>query len=46
MMGFIDHLTTQLVTTSNYNSLIGLHTLKLTATAAYMKPSISSLVVT
>jgi hypothetical protein len=39
--GFIDHLYTQLVTTSNYNSL----TLKITVTAAYIKSSMSSLVV-
>jgi hypothetical protein len=31
---FIDHLYVQLVTTSNCNSLIGLHTLKITETAA------------
>jgi hypothetical protein len=44
-VGFIDYLYTQLVTTSNYNSLPGLQTLKITATAANIKSSLSSLVV-
>jgi hypothetical protein len=35
----------KMVTTSNYNSLTGLHTLKITVTAADIKSSISSLVV-
>jgi hypothetical protein len=42
---FIDHLFTQLITTSNYNSLTGLHTLKITVTAADVKSYMSSLVI-
>jgi hypothetical protein len=42
---FIDHLCTRFVTTSNFNSLTGLHTLKITVTAAHMKASMSSLFV-
>jgi hypothetical protein len=38
-------LITQLVTTSNYNSLNGLHILKITVTEAHIKSSTSSLVV-
>jgi hypothetical protein len=30
VIGFTEHLYTKLVTTSNYNSLIGLHTLQIT----------------
>jgi hypothetical protein len=41
---FIDHLYTPLVTTSNYNSLTGLHTLKIPVTAAHIKYFMSSLV--
>jgi hypothetical protein len=36
MTRFIDHLYTQLITASNYNSLTGLHTLKITVTAAHI----------
>jgi hypothetical protein len=36
MTQFIDHLYTQLVTTSNSNSLTDLHTLKITVTAKYI----------
>jgi hypothetical protein len=43
VIGFIDHL--QIVTTNDYNSLAGLRILKITATAAYIKSSMSSLVV-
>jgi hypothetical protein len=32
---FIEHVFTQLVSTSNYNSLAGLHNLKITVTAAH-----------
>jgi hypothetical protein len=38
MNGFIDHL--QMITTSNCNSLTGLHTLKITVTAAHLKFSV------
>jgi hypothetical protein len=41
IIGFIEHL--YLITTSDYNSLNGLHTLKITLTAAHIK-SMSSLV--
>jgi hypothetical protein len=34
---FIYRLYTELVITSNYNSLIGLHTLKITVTTAHVK---------
>jgi hypothetical protein len=44
-IGIAAYLQAQLVTSSNYNSLIGLHTLKFTATAAYTTSSMSSLVV-
>jgi hypothetical protein len=37
---FIEHLYTQLVTISIYNSLTGLHTLKITVTAAHTKSSV------
>jgi hypothetical protein len=40
VIGFIEHLYTQLVTTSKYNSLTGLHTLKITVTAAHIKSSV------
>jgi hypothetical protein len=40
---YTNHL--QIVTTSNYNSLTGLHPLKITLTAAHIKFSMSSLVV-
>jgi hypothetical protein len=36
---------TQLVTTSNYNSLTGLRTIKVTVTAAYITSPMSSLVI-
>jgi hypothetical protein len=39
-IGFIDHLYTQLVTTSNYNAIANLHTLQITRTHA--KPSQSA----
>jgi hypothetical protein len=42
---WFDLLTTQLITTSNYNSLTGLHTLQIPVTAAHKKSSMSSLVV-
>jgi hypothetical protein len=45
MIRFIDHLNTQLVTTGNYNSLTGLHTLKITVRAALIKSCMSLLVV-
>jgi hypothetical protein len=35
VIGFIDNLYTQLVTTSKYNSLTGLHTLKIAVTEAH-----------
>jgi hypothetical protein len=37
VIGVTEHLYTQLVTTSNYNRLIGLHTLKITVIAAHIK---------
>jgi hypothetical protein len=43
--GFIENLYTQLVTTSNYNSLTGLHALKITVTEADIKCTMSSPVV-
>jgi hypothetical protein len=42
---FIDYLYTQLITTSNYNNLTGLYTLKITVTAAHIETSVSSLVI-
>jgi hypothetical protein len=45
VIGFIDHLYTQLVTTNKYNSFTGLHPLKITVTAGHIKSSMSSLVV-
>jgi hypothetical protein len=38
----IEHLYIRLVTKSNTNSLTGLHTLKITVTAAHIKSSMSS----
>jgi hypothetical protein len=43
MIGFFDSLYTHLTTTSNYNSLTGLHSLKITVTAAHIMCSMSSL---
>jgi hypothetical protein len=43
VIGFIEHLYAQLVTTDNYNSLTGLHTLNITVSAAHIKSSMSSL---
>jgi hypothetical protein len=40
MIGFIEHLYAQLVTTWNYNSPTGLHTLKITVTVAHIKSSV------
>jgi hypothetical protein len=40
VIGFTDHLETQPLTTSNYNSLTGLRTHKITVTAAHMNPSV------
>jgi hypothetical protein len=40
IIGFIEHLYTQPVTTGNYNSLTVLHTVKITVTAAHMKSSV------
>jgi hypothetical protein len=40
MIGFFEHLYAQLVTASNYNSPTGLHTLKITVTAAHIKSSV------
>jgi hypothetical protein len=42
---FMEHLYTHLVTTSTYNSLASVHTLRITVTAAYIKHFMSSLVV-
>jgi hypothetical protein len=42
-IGFIDNL--QIVTTSNYNSLMELHTLNITITTEHIKSSQSSLVI-
>jgi hypothetical protein len=38
MTWFIDHLYKQLITEIEYNSLTGLHTLKITVTVAHRKP--------
>jgi hypothetical protein len=45
VIGFIEHFYTQLVTTTKYNSLTGLHTLKTAVTAPDIKSFMSSLVV-
>jgi hypothetical protein len=45
MIEFIEHLYMQLVISSNYNRLTGLHTLKIPVTAAHMKSSMYSVVV-
>jgi hypothetical protein len=45
VIGFIDDLCTQLITTSNYNSFTCLRTTKITVTAAHIKSSITSVVV-
>jgi hypothetical protein len=37
---FIDHLHTQLLTTSNYNATTDLHTLQITVTEAHIKSSV------
>jgi hypothetical protein len=44
VIGFMGHLYTQLISTSNYNSLAGLHTQKITVTAAHTN-LLSSLVI-
>jgi hypothetical protein len=43
--GFTEHLHTQLITASNYNSLTGLHTVEITVIGAHVKSSVSSLVI-
>jgi hypothetical protein len=42
---FIEHLHTQLITTSNYNNLTCLQILNITATAAHIKFYMSLLVI-
>jgi hypothetical protein len=41
MNGFIDHIYTQLGTTSNYNAIINLHTLQITAAITKSSPAFS-----
>jgi hypothetical protein len=43
MIGFIDHLYTQLVTTGNYSATANLHTLQFTVTPASILALLQSL---